>query len=172
MEKILVNRKYYLKLCFYLNYAVQFQSCPQSAMQHGTLVAPDWLPTDSRASRTLSPSTTFPKTVCFSSSQLHVMKVRKEELGSVGVGSSVGHWEISSSSVLGDEVLVWELHSVDWITSSSVSGSEVSTLSNELGNDSMELGFLKWSGFPDLQTLFFPMQWALKFSAVFGHLSE
>ena len=61
-----------------------------------------------------------------------------EELGTVGVWSSIGHREISSSSVLDGEVLVGKLHSVDGLTSSSVSSGEVTTLGHELSDDSVE----------------------------------
>ena len=46
-----------------------------------------------------------------------------EELGSVGVGSSVGHRQISSSSVLHSEVFVWELVTVDGLSTGSVASS-------------------------------------------------
>ena len=56
----------------------------------------------------------------------------EEELRSVGVGSSVGHGEISSLGVLLNEVLILELHSVDGFSSSSISGGEVSSLGHEV----------------------------------------
>ena len=62
----------------------------------------------------------------------------KEELGSVGVWSGVGHGEISSSNMLDGEVFVSEFHSVDRFSSSSISGGEVSTLGHEVGDDSVE----------------------------------
>ena len=70
-----------------------------------------------------------------------------EELGAVGVRSSVGHREVSSSSVLDIEVLILELHAVDRLSSCSVSSSEVSALGHELSDHSVERGSLvvKWS---------------------------
>ena len=61
-----------------------------------------------------------------------------EELRSVGVGSSVGHGQETRSGVLQLEVLVVELLSVDGLTSSSVSGSEISSLDHEVGNNAVE----------------------------------
>lgn len=48
-----------------------------------------------------------------------------EELGSVGVGSSVGHGEDTRSSVLEDEVLISELLTVDGLATSAVASGEV-----------------------------------------------
>ena len=50
-----------------------------------------------------------------------------EELGSVGVGSSIGHRQPSGSVVLQIEVLVGETVSVDRLASGSVTASEVSS---------------------------------------------
>lgn len=65
-----------------------------------------------------------------------------EELGSVGVGSSIGHGEESRPGVLELEVLVSELLSVDGLSSGSVVFSEVAALEHELGDDSVEAGSL------------------------------
>ena len=62
----------------------------------------------------------------------------EEELGSVGVGSSVGHREDSGTSVLQLEVLILELVSVDGLSSSSVVVCEVSALAHESWNDTVE----------------------------------
>ena len=61
-----------------------------------------------------------------------------EELGSISVGSSIGHGHISSFSMLDGEVLIVELVAIDGLTSSTVAGSEIATLSHELGDDSVE----------------------------------
>ena len=74
----------------------------------------------------------------------------QEELRSVGVGSGVGHGEISSLGVLDGEVLVSELHSVDGLSSSSVSGGEVSSLGHEVGDDSVEGRSLEVEGLSGL----------------------
>ena len=68
-----------------------------------------------------------------------------EELGSVGVGSSVSHREASESSVLSSlslEALISELSSVDRLSSTSISRGEVSSLAHEVGDDTVELGSL------------------------------
>jgi len=65
-----------------------------------------------------------------------------EELGAVGVGSSIGHGEDSRSSVLQTEVLVLELVAVDGLAPGAVAGSEVSSLAHEVGDDAVEGGAL------------------------------
>jgi len=74
----------------------------------------------------------------------------QEELGSVGVGTSVGHGEDTRSSVLEGEVLVGELVAVDGLTTSSVAGREVTTLAHEGGNDTVEGGALEVQGLSGL----------------------
>ena len=61
-----------------------------------------------------------------------------EELGSVGVGASVGHGEDAGADVLVFEVLIGELHAVDGLATSTVSGGEITTLGHEAGDDSVE----------------------------------
>jgi hypothetical protein len=65
-----------------------------------------------------------------------------EELGSVGVGSSIGHREQSRLGVLVDKVLIGKLFSVNGLSSSSISSGKVSSLEHELGNHSVELAAL------------------------------
>jgi len=65
-----------------------------------------------------------------------------EELGSVGVGSSIGHAEDSGSSVLQLEVLVLELVTVDALAPSSVVVGEVTALAHEVGDHAVESGSL------------------------------
>ena len=67
----------------------------------------------------------------------------EEELGAVGVGSSVGHGEDTSALVLVYEVLIGESLSVDGGSTSSVSGGEITSLSHELRNDSVESASLE-----------------------------
>ena len=67
----------------------------------------------------------------------------EEELGSVGVGSSVSHGEDSAASVLLGEVLVVEAASVDGLTTTAVSTGEVTALSHEAWDDTVELGSLE-----------------------------
>ena len=70
----------------------------------------------------------------------------QEELGAVRVWTCIGHREIASASVLNLEVLVGEFLTVDRLTSCSVASSEVTTLSHEFIDDTMECGALvvKW----------------------------
>ena len=67
----------------------------------------------------------------------------QEKLRTVGVGASVGHGENSWTGVLQREVLVFELVSVDGFSTSSVVVGEVSALTHEVGDDSVEGGSLE-----------------------------
>jgi len=61
-----------------------------------------------------------------------------EELGSVGVRSSVGHREKSGLGVLELEVLVSELLTVDGLSSGTVTLGEVTSLEHEFRDNSVE----------------------------------
>lgn len=65
-----------------------------------------------------------------------------EELGPVGVWTSISHGEQTWGSVLELEVLVSELLSVDGFSTSAVEVGEVSSLEHELRDDSVENGSL------------------------------
>ena len=69
-----------------------------------------------------------------------------EELGTIGVGTSIGHREVPSFGVLHQEVLVLEFFTIDRLSTSSISSCKVSTLSHELSDDTMEARSLvvKW----------------------------
>ena len=69
----------------------------------------------------------------------------KEELGAVGVGTSVGHGEDTSAGVFADEVLVFEFASVDRLATSAITSGEVTTLGHEAWDDSVELWSLEMS---------------------------
>ena len=73
-----------------------------------------------------------------------------EELGSVGVGSSVGHGKEERLAVSVLEVLISELLSVDALTSGSVTLGEVTTLQHELGDHSVERAGLEVEGLSGL----------------------
>ena len=61
-----------------------------------------------------------------------------EELTSIGVGSGVGHRKEERLGVFDLKVFISKLGSVDGFTTSAVFICKVSTLSHELGNDSVE----------------------------------
>lgn len=65
-----------------------------------------------------------------------------EELGSIGVGSGVGHRHDARAGVLQDEVLILELVSIDGLASGSVMVLEVATLAHEVRNHTVEGGAL------------------------------
>jgi hypothetical protein len=62
------------------------------------------------------------------------------------VGAGVGHGEDTGASVLQGEVLVPELLAVDGLTAGTVTGSEVTTLKHELGDDPVEGSTLEVEG--------------------------
>jgi len=70
----------------------------------------------------------------------------EEELGTVSVGTSVGHGEDTGASVLVVEVLVSELGTIDGLTTGTVAAGEVTTLSHEARDDTMELASLEVEG--------------------------
>lgn len=65
-----------------------------------------------------------------------------KELGSVGVGSGVGHRHDARSGVLQDEVLILKLISIYGFSAGSVMVLEVSTLAHEVWNNTVEGGTL------------------------------
>lgn len=65
-----------------------------------------------------------------------------EKLGSVGVGSSIGHRQDTRSSVLQLEVLIRELPAVNGLPSGSVVVREIATLTHKLRDDAVECGSL------------------------------
>lgn len=65
-----------------------------------------------------------------------------EELRSVGVSSGVGHRHDSGSSVLQGEVLVGELLAIDGLAPGAVVVGEITTLTHEVGNHTVEGGAL------------------------------
>ena len=73
-----------------------------------------------------------------SSIKMRSIHEAEEELAAVGVLASVGHGEDTTSLMLVDEVLIFELGTVDALATGSVASSEISTLSHELSNNSVE----------------------------------
>lgn len=65
-----------------------------------------------------------------------------EELGSVGVGASIGHRQDTRASVLQDEVLVTEFFTIDGLATSAIVVCEITSLQHEVGDHSVEGGAL------------------------------
>jgi hypothetical protein len=65
-----------------------------------------------------------------------------EELGTVGVWTSVGHGQQTWSVVSLSKVLVSKLLTVDGLTTGTITSGEVTTLQHELWDDSVEWGTL------------------------------
>lgn len=65
-----------------------------------------------------------------------------KELGTVGVGTGVGHGKQVRPVVAEDEVLISEFLAIDRFTTSAVAAGEVTTLKHELGNDAVKGGTL------------------------------
>ena len=66
----------------------------------------------------------------------------QEELGTVCVGSSIGHGQDSGTGVLELEVLIRELVSVDGLSSGSVVISEITSLAHEVSDHTVKAGTL------------------------------
>ena len=63
-----------------------------------------------------------------------------EKLGTVSVGSGIGHGQNSRSGVLQLEVFVLELVAVNGFSTSSIVVGEISTLTHEVGDHAVESG--------------------------------
>ena len=63
-----------------------------------------------------------------------------EELGAVGVGSSVGHGQPAGAVMLELKVLIGELLAVDGAAAGAVASGEVASLDHELLDHAVELG--------------------------------
>lgn len=72
-----------------------------------------------------------------SSSEAH------EELRAIASRTRVSHGHNTTPSVSVDEVFISKLGSVNTLATSSIVVGEISTLSHELGDDSMEDGILE-----------------------------
>ena len=70
----------------------------------------------------------------------------KEELGAVSTWASICHGKNATSCVLVSEILIGKIWAVDGLSTSAISGGEVTTLSHEIWNDSVECASLemKW----------------------------
>ena len=73
-----------------------------------------------------------------------------EELAAVGPGASVGHGEEVGDVVLSGKVLVGELGAIDGLSTSAVLVGEVTTLSHEVSDDSVEGASLVGEGLTHL----------------------
>jgi hypothetical protein len=96
-----------------------------------------------------------------------------EELRSVGVGTSIGHGQKTTDSVLNEEVFVSELSTIDGFTTSTVTDSEITTLSHESRDDSVENAVLEVEGLAALTgSLFTSAESSEVFSTLGGLVSE
>ena len=60
------------------------------------------------------------------------------KLASIGVWSTICHWQNSTLSMYVMEIFIFELFTIDWLTSSPISTSEIPTLSHKTRNHTME----------------------------------
>lgn len=67
---------------------------------------------------------------------------RDEELGAVGVGASIGHGHDARAGVLQLEVLISELRAVDGLSTGTIVVGEVTALTHEVRDDTVEGGAL------------------------------
>ena len=61
----------------------------------------------------------------------------------IGVWSSISHRHVTSLGVLDGEIFIVELVTIDGLTTSAVSGGEVTTLSHESLDDTVERAALE-----------------------------
>lgn len=66
----------------------------------------------------------------------------KEELGAIGVRSSIGHGQDARAGVTQSEVLISKLGAIDGLPTSAIAGCEVTTLTHEVGDHTMETAAL------------------------------
>lgn len=66
----------------------------------------------------------------------------QEELGTIGVGSSIGHGQDARASVTQGEVLIGKLLAVNGLPACSIAISEVTTLTHEVGDHTVEAAAL------------------------------
>merc|ERR1711862_33455 len=74
----------------------------------------------------------------------------EEELGSVGVGASIGHRQDARASVLELERLIGELGAVDALAAGAVASGKVAGLAHEARDDSVEAAALEVKGLAGL----------------------
>jgi hypothetical protein len=71
----------------------------------------------------------------------------EKELRSITVRSRIGHRENSGASVIENEILILEPHSVDGSPTSSITVCKISALAHEAGDNAVEkrIGEWRWS---------------------------
>lgn len=75
-----------------------------------------------------------------------------EELRPVGIRASISHREDAGAGVFQGEVFIGEFGTVDGLAPSAVVVGEVTALTHEIGDDTMEGGaFVPKSGFPSAE---------------------
>ena len=78
-----------------------------------------------------------------SSIEMRCLSESHEELRSIGVGAGVCHGQIASSSVLLVKVFIGEGRAINRLTADARSVSEISALSHEAWDDTVESGALE-----------------------------
>jgi len=63
---------------------------------------------------------------------------REEELASIGIGAGICHWKDTWTSVFQLEILIFELRSINGLSASAIMIGEISSLTHEIRNDSVE----------------------------------
>ena len=73
---------------------------------------------------------------------LTVITYYSQELGTIGVGTSVGHRHYTGTGVLQRKVLILKLVAVDRLAAGAIVVGEVASLAHEVGDDAVEDGAL------------------------------
>lgn len=70
-----------------------------------------------------------------------------KKLWSVGIFSSIGHWQKIRLSMFDFEIFIFKFCSINWLSSSSVVVGEVTSLSHKVVDDSVEVRIFESESF-------------------------